>query len=329
MAETPRQKFQREEYTSRINRVIDYIENNLDRELSLKHLAAVANFSQFYFHRIFKAMVGETLNSFIQRIRVEKAAIQLIASPRKTITEVALDCGFSSSASFARVFKEFYNKSASQWRDEAGAENSKICKVKNNNRQSVSNNREEQSRVLSHIDPVTQNFIWRINMAGINDIQIEVKEMPEFHVAYVRHIGAYQADEDLFRELFERLMRWAVPRGLFKPPETLFLSTYHDDPKITEDDKLRVSVCMTVPENTEVDGEVGKMKIPGGKFAVARCEIQADQYEQAWDAVMGSWMPDSGYQPDDRLCYEMSLNNPDEHPEKLHIVNICVPVKPL
>ncbi len=329
MVESARQKQQREEYTSRINRVIDYVEHNLDGELSLKQLASVANFSPFYFHRIFKAMVGETLNQFIQRVRIEKAAMQLIASPKKTITEIALDCGFSSSASFARVFKEFFHISASQWRDEIEQKNSKICKPKDNNRQTVSNIGEEQSEVVSHIDPVTHNLIWRIKMSALNDIQIEVKEMPEFYVAYVRHIGPYKADEDLFRELFEKLMRWAVPRGLFRPPESEFLCTYHDDPKITDENKLRVSACITVPEDTEVDGEVGKMTIPGGQFAVARCEIHADEYEQAWDAIMGSWMPESGFQPDDRLCYEMSLNNPDEHPEKLHIVNICMPVKPL
>ncbi len=92
---------------------------------------------------------------------------------------------------------------------------------------------------------------------------------------------------------------------------------------------MRVSACMTIPKNTEVEGEVGKMVVPGGKFAIARCEIQVDEYEQAWDTVMGSWMPSSGYQPDDRFCYEMNQNDPDKHPQNLHIVDICVPVKPL
>ena len=44
---------------------------------------------------------------------------------------------------------------------------------------------------------------------------------------------------------------------------------------------------------------------------------------------MGGWMPESGYQPDDRLCYELNHNDPKEHPDHKHIVDICVPVKPL
>ena len=91
MGEVDNQRYMRDEYISRINRVIDYIEENLDDDLSLVRLADVAHFSRFYFHRIFKAIVGETLNSFIQRIRVEKAAILLDANPARSITEIAFD----------------------------------------------------------------------------------------------------------------------------------------------------------------------------------------------------------------------------------------------
>ena len=71
------------------------------------------------------------------------------------------------------------------------------------------------------------------------------------------------------------------------------------------------------------------MAIPGGKFAVASFEIAGDEFEDAWNMLMGGWMPASGYQPDDRRCYEIMHNNPKEHPEGKHIVDICVPVKPL
>ena len=60
-----------------ISRVIDFIESNIDQQLTLKKPADVASFSLFHFHRIFGAIVGEPLNRFIQRIRLEKAAIKL------------------------------------------------------------------------------------------------------------------------------------------------------------------------------------------------------------------------------------------------------------
>lgn len=321
--------YQHSEYVSRINRVIDYIENNLDQDLSLAVLAKVANFSPFYFHRIFRAMVDEPLNQFIQRVKVEKSAIQLITNPGKSITEIALDYGYSSSASFARIFKDRFQMSASEYRKNHQDKNSKIGQIDSKNQQTLSNIRQDKYEVFGHFESVTNQFKWRIKMTGFKDIHVEVKEMPAFNVAYVRHIGPYAADEDLFRSLYERLMKWAMPRDLFKPDKTTFMSVYHDDPKITDENKLRVSACLTVPEGTETDGEVGHMVVPGGKFAVATCEINVDEYEQAWDALMGGWMPNSGYQPDDRLCYEIARNNPDEHPKKMHVVDICVPVKPL
>ena len=86
-----RQQHMRGIYTSRINCVIDYIESNISSDLSLEELAEVAHFSPFHFHRIFRAMVGEPLNGFIQRVRIEKATAKLIADPRKSITEIAFE----------------------------------------------------------------------------------------------------------------------------------------------------------------------------------------------------------------------------------------------
>ena len=92
-----------EEYRARINRVIDFIESSIDRDLTLSELANVAGFSRYHFHRIFGGMVGETLYGFIQRLRLEKAAMKLIQNPRESVTSIAMECGFTNSSAFARV----------------------------------------------------------------------------------------------------------------------------------------------------------------------------------------------------------------------------------
>ncbi|MBL7033574.1 MAG: GyrI-like domain-containing protein [Candidatus Delongbacteria bacterium] len=159
--------------------------------------------------------------------------------------------------------------------------------------------------------------------------KVEVKQMPSLSLAYVRHIGPYQGDSDLFAGLFNRLMTWAGPRGLLRFPETKSLCVYHDDPKITAGENLRTDVCITVPEDTEVSGEVGFSALKGGRHAFARFEVKGEEFQQAWDAVYGGWLPESGYQPGEGACYEIYHNNPQEHPEGKCIVDICVPVKPL
>ncbi len=320
---------QRAEYIARINRVIDYVTDNLDRELSLDTLAGVANFSPFHFHRIFRALVGETLNSFVQRLRVERAATQLTSNPRKSITEIALDCGFSGSASFARSFRERFGMNASRWREAGDSLESQVVMPESKHGQTLSKIRRDIAVTSSYFDSVNQNQIWRIEMSDQLHAEVEVKEMPALSLAYVRHIGPYQGDSSLFERLFSQLMTWAGPRGLLRFPETKSVCVYHDDPKVTDEQKLRIDVCITVPEETEVEGEIGMMTVTGGRYAVARFELKGDEFQQAWNAVYGGWLPESGYQPDDGPCYELYHNDPKQHPEGKCIVDICVPVKPL
>jgi len=312
----------RQEYVARINRVTDYIRAYLNGDLCLDTLAEVANFSPYHFHRIFRGMTGETLNTFIRRIRAETAAMKLINNPKMTITSIAMHCGFSSSAAFAREFKTFFGMSASQFRDGGPQSLRKIRETDSKIDQSVRKNGKDTILTSSYTEGVIQTLRRRTMMIEMN---VEVKELPELHVAYIRHIGPYPG----IAKAIEKLMKWAGPRGLINFPETMLLGVYHDNPEITEESKLRSSACITVPEGTPVDGEVGKMTIPGGLFAVAHVEIDLDQYGEAWDKLMGEWFPESGYQPDDRMCYEIYLNDPKQHLQGKHIVDICEPVRPL
>jgi AraC family transcriptional regulator len=125
----PRAKMQaKNEYVQRIDRVIDYFRGNLHRPVKLPELAHVACFSEFHFHRIFRAVSGETLNGFTNRLRLEKAA-RLLRYSEQSLTDIALDCGFSSSATFSRAFRSVYDTSPSQFRKSGEIKKSKICKA--------------------------------------------------------------------------------------------------------------------------------------------------------------------------------------------------------
>jgi AraC family transcriptional regulator len=271
-------------------------------------------------------MMNETLNQFIQRVRVEKAAMMLAANPKKNMTEIAFDCGYSGSAQFSRSFREKFGVTPSQWRKEKLYNTeSNICKNKSNYGKNISNNRKENVQLRGYDEEKT---LRRMNMKSVKPDSIAVKKLPERTVAYVRYMGPYQGDAALFEKLIGRICSWAGSRDLLKP-DTRLICLYHDDPEVTEADKLRVSVCVTVPENAKVDSEIGKMKIEGGSYAVAHFEINPDQYGDAWNWVYGQWLPESGYQPDDKPPFELYGPDPKEHPQGKHIVDICVPVKPL
>ncbi|HEY9061462.1 MAG TPA: GyrI-like domain-containing protein [Pseudobacteroides sp.] len=317
-----RKELLREEYRSRINKVQDYIEANICEELSVVKLAEVANFSPYHFHRIFSAMTGESLYQHIQRIRLEKSASTLVANPKKSITEVAYECGFTNQASFARAFKKYFNVSAGEWRKNPRLYKSKNCKMD-------SNLGKENAKDFPYNKDAVKNFYWREKYMSNIRFSVEVKEMPELSVVYIRNTGSYKGDQTLFDRLFGKLYTWADARGLINFPETKMITVYHDNPEITEENNLRISACMTAPEDTQVDGEIGKMKISGGKYAIGHFEIKGDQYQDAWNTICGEWFPESGYQPDEGPCFELYLNDHNQHPEKMHIVDIYVPVKPL
>ena len=318
-----RRRALRAEYVGRINRVIDYIEANLAGDLPLETLAGVAAFSPFHFHRIFKAMVGETLSAFIRRRRVEKAA------------SLALQSGAAGHPGGPRVIPPGRLRPGLQGilRHQCdGVGTGRGRQVSKNGQRKASRPRGPQAlgsgfAPVRILDTVSNTWSWRLTMDA-GEIRIEVKEIPEFQVAYVRHIGPYAGDSALFGRLFGRLFSWAGPRGLIGP-QTMSLSLYHDDPEITDEAKLRVDVAISVPEGTAGEGEIGTKTIPGGTYAVAHFEILPDQYGEAWDVVMGQWLPESGYQAADAPCFEVYLNEPENHPEGKHIVDIYEPVKPL
>jgi len=308
------------EYRARINRVLDFIEQNIEREFTLEELARISFFSKFHFHRIFSSVMNETLFDFIQRTRVEKAAYFLIADRIRPVTAISYDCGFSSPSLFSRTFRKYFNLSPSEWR-----------KIKSKQSQEESNVNQKGSntgkaKILSpvYVEYTEKTNRWRFSM-NTQQQTVEVKDLPEMTVAYVRNIGPYKGNAALFEILFSKLCGWAGPRNLIGK-DSKFLVVYHDNADITEENKLRISVCLTVNPSTEVSGETGKMTIASGKYAMARFILSGSEFQEAWSWVYGTWLPQSGYQPDDRPCFEIY---PDGPKDGKFTVDICVPVKPL
>jgi len=311
-------------YLSRINAVLDHIERNVSKPLTLKELSDVANFSRFHFHRIFSAFMGETLSQFIWRVRLEKAAATLVNEQSKSITEIALECGFSSSSSFSRSFKSKFRLSPQEWRKK------KVTQSNLNHHDSNSDYSESNKRAALHPSALynlgIEIFKRRMSM-GKAAKNVLTRNLPETTVAYVRYIGPYAGNEKLFETLFNKLCAWAGPRNLMNRPDAQFLVIYHDNPDVTEEDKLRMSVCITVPKETEVDGDIGKLTIPSGEYSAARFELDATEYADAWNWLYGEWLPQSGFVPDDRPCFEMYPVEVKSETEGKRVVDIYVPIR--
>ena len=117
------------DYRNRINRVFEFIDENLSSDLSLNTVSKTAFFSPFHFHRVFKFITGETLNEYVTRRRIEKSALDLLHK-NISATEIAHKYGFSDNSSYSRTFKKFYGISPTKFIKENPNKHSKIRQLK-------------------------------------------------------------------------------------------------------------------------------------------------------------------------------------------------------
>ncbi len=95
-------------------------------------------------------------------------------------------------------------------------------------------------------------------------MNVDVKDLPEMTLAYIRNIGSYAENAELFSSLFSQVRKWAEPKGFLNRQGIYFMAVYHDCLKITDENKRRISVGITVPKGTKASGNINIMKIPAG-----------------------------------------------------------------
>jgi len=304
------QQKSRNEYLRRINRVVDHIEANLAEDHSLESLAGVAHFSPFHFHRVFKALTGETIHSYVRRIRLQHAGRLLLSDYDAPVNDIAHRCGFNSPEVFCRAFRGHFGSNTGAFREQHRS----ISK----NHQKASNTGQSLSVNPLYIGEEYLNQQNNVHMKN----NIEIRQMPPLDLVYCRHTGPF----DQIAGAYEKLFRWAGPRGLLKFPETKTVTVYHDDPKVVDIRMLRQSACITVSGEVETGGEFGSMHLPGSVCAVGHFRVTPDQFSEAWDEVC-RWLADSGYLPSDGLPYEYYPEEHEAGPPPVFTVDICIPVK--
>ena len=300
----------RKEHVARINKAILYIERNLSEKLVLEDIAKRAYFSPFHFHRVFSLVVGETVNNFIIRKKIEKAAVFFMHHKEKTITEVSELLGFTSLSSFSRAFKKFYGISPAEFKKTSVHKFSKICKTESKNGQV----RVSFEQYICSINNSIQWFKMNAN--------VTVQKVEEFEIACISHQGEIKK----IGATFGRLIHWARPKGLMNQENLRLITLYHDSPKITEPSQIRLSAGIILNAKVSVEGDVGVLTVSPEKCIVSRFVITLDNFEKAWESSF-VWMSENGYKKGSKDPFEIYHNNYLEHPENKFIVDLCIPIE--
>jgi AraC family transcriptional regulator len=328
---TPRIR-RNQHYQDRVNRVLDYIGEHLDGELSLTRLSRIGCFSRFHFHRIFQGVTGETLNSHVRRVRLERAAILMRTSPEKRITDVALETGFGGTAEFSRAFKSHFNRTASSWDRRRPLENSKICK-------------EPESIPFHTLEELER---WK----AATKARLRVRRYEEFRYVYSRIYAPFGNSRLL--DSYHALLAWLKQRGA-DVRDVVLIGMSLDDPSITPSEKYRYDLGIAFPrtaggilaeivrsrgrEVARFESLPSKSECTAAGFSVRdfmpqqvvafHCVGDLDQVGRAWQYLYRIWLPTGGYEPADLPGMEMLVRIPEEIGWETFDLEACIPVERL
>jgi AraC family transcriptional regulator len=289
------------EYAQRIDRVTDYLRGNLDRQVKLKELAGIACLSEFHFHRIFGAVAGETLNNFTNRLRLEKAA-RLLRYSGQSVTDIALDCGFSSSATFSRAFRSGYHTSPSQFRKSGEIKNSKICK---------------------ELFPEDEYGLPMSAEERRAAFPVRLIDIPERQIAYIRVTNAFEMDRVL--AAVKTMTEWAKSQNIFSQGILFGMSV--DDPHVTPRHLYRYEVCLASSFPFQCRKGMSKLKMPATRYAVIKVSGDIHKVATAWDYLYRDWLINSAYEPEHAPALEVFLDKESATDWSHFELELCLPVR--
>ena len=150
-------------YPARIQRVVDYLAVHLDEALDLETLARVGHFSPYHFHRIYRGLLGETVNDTVRRLRLHRSAIDLLDRDLG-IERTARRAGYASQAAFTRAFRAEYGEPPARYR---------------------------VARRATELD----------QERNLTTYRVETATLPKLRVAAIEHRGDYQLTSKAFERL--------------------------------------------------------------------------------------------------------------------------------
>ncbi len=279
------------DYGRRIARAMARIASGPDRTPTLDELAAVAAFSPCHFHRIYRAVAGETPAETLARARLSRAAAELLRSAAP-VAQVARRAGYGSAAAFTRAFRAAHGVPPAAYRARGGVG---LPVPAGDDRP------PEEETAMFHVS---------------------LRELPALRLAAIRHAGPYHG----IGAAFDRLQAWGAARGLVGPG-TRFLALYHDDPGSVPAARLRSDAGFEVGPEAAGEGEVRVLEVPAARVAALRFRGPYAELERAYGWLYGEWLPGSGEEPADRPCMEEYVNDPKRTPPPDLLTDVMLPLR--
>lgn len=274
------------DYRAQLARVTAHIHDRLAEPLDLAELAVVADLSPYHWHRVYHALIGETVAATVRRVRLHRASGHL-AQTDLTVTEIARRCGYPNAQSFTRAFRQAFGQSPQAWRATR-----------------------------------TDALPWRQATDGAPDTwPVVVRHVPAVEVAGMDHRGSYMR----VGRAFETAQIHVAAQGLMRP-DTRWLAQYLDDPLAFPEAQLNSRAGLSVPAGTATAPPLRRFTVGGTPCAVLRYQGPYPNMRDAYQWLYGTWLVATGHALADQPVFEEYLNSPrDTAPADL-LTDICLPL---
>lgn len=271
-----------------VNQSIDYIFQHLNENLSVKEVANQFHYSEFYFSRIFKEEIGESVYAFIKRLKLDQSAIDMKVKSTRSIADIGLDYGYTSS-NYSSAFKKHTSLSPAQFRKTLIAD-------------SIQN-------------PFSPERLDVFQTYSTYNSNIRIAEIEDIPVLYERIIGSY----------LEIKTKWSMMMDDYKEylhSDTLMIERFYNDPSISTGKSCICDLCLSADQNCELENMT---TIRGGKFAVYRFEGKITDIFCALQGVFSVWLPKSNYELDER--YGLNIYRKTDLANEFVVMDLYIPVK--
>jgi len=289
------------EHRQRIGKAVNFINDNPARDLSLEKLAGLANYSPFHFQKLFKTIVGETPKRYVLRLKLETAAHALIMFEHKTVTEIAFDHGFSSSAAFARAFRKHFGVSAQEFKTLPEIVRHEMC-----------------SRTLRLFDAENYHLEKQTNPPEAGKFfDVEVKKTEAFYGIFT---DAPLDDDEAIDAAFKKIARLARVHELLTE-RTRFVGVIYMHQNIYQ-------TLATVETDCEIPKGLSRKELKPGKFALLKTTGGIRQTFKNLYAFNDRWIPESGYRIADIFGFEILSAAPDSAAYAKIERELYIPIEP-
>ena len=271
----------------RLIRVLDHIHANPAGDLSLDALADVAAMSRFHWHRVFRAMTGETAAQTVRRMRMHRAAVALVSGDA-ALPDIATSVGYPQLASFTRTFTETYGTSPAAFRKRGDL----------------------------------RPFLPPLRHGETLMYPVIIRTDPARRLAAMPHKGPYPE----INRAFEKLGATLGARGLYGQTGPM-VGVYYDDPSATAAPDLRSHAGVEVGPDLPVSAPLQEVNLLAGRHAVLTFTGPYAGLPAAYDQLYSIWLPASGEDPADSPPFEIYRNSPMDTAQEALITEICLPLR--